>query len=462
MTVPASVIQMLESNNIAYQLKSPPAPSAGTSSIICGQQGACIVRATLLQDAQGKVQVLIPDNYMIDLVAIKTQFGRDLEPLLPSDLDTILRGPGVLSVPAIPDWEGLPTLIDMTLLNNKTLLLDAGGNKELLEIDISDFQERIKPNSIGDIALSPPQVPDSNEMDREQIIHSIKNFTELRIKKRLEETLEMPPLPTTAQRIIKLRADPDADISDLSAIVEIDPALAAQVVSWASSPYYSAPGKIKSVHDAIIRVLGFDMVLNLALGLALGRSMNTSTMTPQQISQYWYSAVCTAATVEGLVTSIPREHRPGFGLAYLSGLLNNFGQLILAEVFPPYFANLNRHFAANTHIPQAQIEQQLLGVSSCQITAWLMKAWNMPEEVVVAIRHQNNPSYSSDHNEYAKLNFLAKQLLANIGSGFGAHKEIDPSIYTSLHIDPETAEIAVENILKSAEDLKAISKQVQA
>ena len=49
---------------------------------------------------------------------------------------------------------------------------------------------------------------------------------------------------------------------------------AAQVVSWAASPYYAAPGKIKSVHDAIVRVLGFDLVLNLALGLALGRSLS--------------------------------------------------------------------------------------------------------------------------------------------------------------------------------------------
>lgn len=54
-------------------------------------------------------------------------------------------------------------------------------------------------------------------------------------------------------------------------MVETDPALAAQVVSWAASPYYASPGKIRSVEDAIVRVLGFDLVINLALGLALGK-----------------------------------------------------------------------------------------------------------------------------------------------------------------------------------------------
>lgn len=57
-------------------------------------------------------------------------------------------------------------------------------------------------------------------------------------------------------------------------MVETDPALAAQVVSWAASPYYASPGKIRSVEDAIVRVLGFDLVINLALGLALGKTLS--------------------------------------------------------------------------------------------------------------------------------------------------------------------------------------------
>ena len=53
--------------------------------------------------------------------------------------------------------------------------------------------------------------------------------------------------------------------------METDPALAAQVVVGRPRPT-AAPGKIRSVEDAIVRVLGFDLVINLALGLALGRA----------------------------------------------------------------------------------------------------------------------------------------------------------------------------------------------
>lgn len=462
MPVPASVIEVFESNKIAYQLTaSKRRLESARAAIAPGSESTCIVKSMVLQDSQGQLQILLPSDHILDLNAIKSQFGRELEALSPQDYQSLLETHELNAIPAVPEWQGLPTMIDTNLLSHKTLLLDTGDTEQMLELQLSDFQSIIKSSHIGELAVPAPQVPDSAEMDQEQILHSLKNFTELRIKQRLEDTLELPPLPETAQRIIKLRADPDADISDLSNIVELDPSLASQVVSWASSPYYKAPGKIKSVHDAIVRVLGFDMVLNLALGLALGKTMNKEVIKAQQIRTYWQHAVCVAATVEGLVTSISREHRPGFGMAYLSGLLNNFGYLVLAEVFPPYFQSLTRHFDTNPHMPAASIEQYLVGVSSCQMSSWLMEFWNMPEEVVVALRHQNNPYYEGEHAAYPKLIYLAKQLLANKGFAIGAPEEIPDALFESLHLDRESAEITVENILESADDLEAIAEKIQ-
>lgn len=461
MPVPASIIEILETNQIAYQLKASHARVVNTRSALSQGSESCLVKSLVLHDPEGKLLVLLPADHILDLAALKSHLGRNLTSLPNAQLQPMLEQQNLRVVPAMPEWQGLTTIVDASLLRHPMLLLDTGDNQQLLELKLMDFQSIIKSAYVGEFAVPAPQVPDSAEMDKEQITHSIKNFTQLRVQQRLEDTLELPPLPETAQRIIKLRADPEGDISDLSNIVELDPALAAQVVSWASSPYYSAPGKIKSVHDAIVRVLGFDMVLNLALGLALGRSMNSSAMNAAQRKTYWQNAVCTAAAVEGLVTSIAREHRPGFGMAYLSGLLNNFGELVLAEIFPPYYSNLCRHIDVNTHVPTASVEQQLIGVSSCQISSWLMDAWNMPVEVVIAMRQQNNPNYQGEHRAYPKLIFIAKQLLINKGYSHGLYHDIPNALYEDLHLNPETADITVENILESATDLEAIAAHIQ-
>ncbi|MEG6659175.1 HDOD domain-containing protein, partial [Pseudomonas aeruginosa] len=130
---------------------------------------------------------------------------------------------------------------------------------------------------------------------------------------------------------------------------------------------------------AIVRVLGFDLVINLALGLALGKSLSLPKDQPQQATPYWQQAIYTAAVIEGLTRAMPRELRPESGLSYLGGLLHNFGYLVLAHVFPPHFSLICRHLEVNPHLGHAYIEQHLLGITREQIGAWLMRVWDMPD-----------------------------------------------------------------------------------
>ncbi len=350
-----------------------------------------------------------------------------------------------------------PILIDKNLLDYNTLWLETGKLEQMLEIERDDFCSMIKSPNIVDITTRVTTSSFDDATTSATASTPVDRFTEKRIKQRLEDTLELPLLPETANRIIKLRADPNADISDLTEIVALDPSLSAQVVSWAASPYYSAPGKIKSVHDAIVRVLGFDMVLNLSLGLALGKNMSTNIMQSDQIRDYWRYAVAVAATTEALIAKIPKEHSPSFGMSYLSGLLCNIGHLIVAEVFPPYYDNISRHLRANPHIQAHAIETKIVGVDSDEIASWLLETWNMPEEVVITLKHQHNPDYQGEHSEYANLLYVAKQLLARKGITQRAAMPIPNRLFEQLHLDPAVAEATVEQVLESSEELNSTS-----
>lgn len=460
MPLPVSIQEMLATQKVNYSITSMESRAANLTLIHSARE-ACIAQSLLLQDMRGQVQVLIPAGTMVDLEALQQQTGRRLGGVDIEQLTSMLQQQGVTCIPAIPRWQEMQTLVDQSLLTKTKLWLEAGSDGDMLEISQEDFLNIVATSDIAQFAIPIPTLPDDSHNDESRIFDSVKRFTQKRIRQRLDETLELPPLPETAQRIIKLRADPNADINDLANIVEIDPSLAAQVVSWASSPYYSAPGKIKSVHDAIVRVLGFDMVMNLALGLALGKTMAMQTMSPRHISCYWRNAVYTAAVVEGLVTSIDRQHRPAFGMAYLSGLLNNFGYLVMGEVFPPYFQNIERQAKANPHVAVAVIEHHILGVTGNQIAAWLMDNWSMPAEVVVALRQLHNPKYDGEFAVYSKLVHLAQSMLANAGYSQVIARPIPPRLFQELHLDEKTARITTENILESGDDLDAIAEKMR-
>lgn len=462
MTVPATILEMLQkSKNVSYTLTEASSTNEFLS-VVPKNNTQCLVKGLILKDSQNQcVQVLVPSNTIIDIDAMFRHFGRQFEGMHPTEVWKMISDKELSTVPGIPEWQSMPTYVDESLTKKENLLLDSGDSQNLVQMSNENFKELIKTCKSGAFTVPAPLLSDNSSQDEGEILDSVKRFTERRIRQRLDETLEMPPLPETAQRIIKLRADPNADISDLTNIVEIDPSLAAQVVSWAASPYYSAPGKIKSVHDAIVRVLGFDMMLNLALGLALGKTLSMKALTNQDISDYWRHSVYTAAAVEGLVTSISREHRPGFGMAYLSGLLNNFGNLILAEIFPPYFDLLKRARSANPHVSPTLVEAHTLGVSGNQIAGWLLESWNLPEEVVEALRFQSNAAYEGENAAYAKLIYVAKQMLANKGFGEILPAEIPTSIFESLHLDKEMALATIDNILESGEDLDAIAEKMR-
>src|SRR5690606_36581397 len=145
--------------------------------------------------------------------------------------------------------------------------------------------------------------------DRDQLHTALKKFTGLRIQQRLEDTLELPPLPETAQRIIHLRVNPNAVMLELVDVVESDPSLAAQVVSWPSSSFYAAAWQLRSVHDAVARVIGFVLFMSLAMGLALGRALKHQSDHPDGYVDYWQQASWQAQSAGILASMMPRGKR---------------------------------------------------------------------------------------------------------------------------------------------------------
>lgn len=422
------------------------------------------VQAILVDDAIGALLVLYPRDHLLDLPRLVELTGRQLVAVKPERLTRMLSKHDLQVLPGLPPLTSSPCLYEERLLEQPELMIESGQPGLLLALSSGDFKQLLSKASAGRFAVPLSGIRlnlDRPEQDSAEITQAVQSFTARRIQKRLEETIEIPPLAQTAQKIIKLRVDPDATVDDITGVVETDPALAAQVVSWAASPYYAAPGKIRSVEDAIVRVLGFDLVINLALGLALGKTLSLPKDQPQQATPYWQQAIYTAAVIEGLNRAIPRVQRPEAGISYLAGLLHNFGYLVLAHVFPPHFSLICRHLEVNPHLSHSVIEKHLLGITREQIGAWLMRYWGMPDELSTALRFQHDPHYQGEHAAHANLVCLAIRLLRNRGIGSGAYSEIPQELFDRLGLSREKANDVVTKVLDAEVALRALAMQLQ-
>ncbi len=458
MTIPATVLKVLDDWLIDYQLTD----DEDTFQLMQGNPtkdySSKLARVIFLKDSIGQVQVVIPSNRILDLSRLSQQCGRQFNALSIDELAKLKNKFSIDDFPALPQVTQIDSLIDEHLLEEEQLFITSGDNHEWIKLPRDCFKSLTSSSTMGvfTVPLPIPSYEQSLNQDLEDVHAAIKQFTPLRIKQRLEETLDLPPLPETARKIIDLRVDPNADTTELAKVVEIDPGMAAQVVSWARSPYYGVKGEIKSVEDAVIRVLGFDLVVNLALGLALGRTLSVPKEGPNGYAPFWQQAVVTAALMGELARLMPAKQRPNTGTAYLCGLLHNFGYLILGHVFPPQFSLVNRHIEANPHINRSLIEKHLIGLSREQVSSLLMQQWHMPEEVVVALRSQHNPNYAGDFSTCANLLHIATRTLRSRGFGDGPCEEADEQVFERLGISAETVHNVTDSLLEKIDDLSEL------
>jgi len=282
----------------------------------------------------------------------------------------------------------------------------------------------------------------------------------LDIKPRIEKIDKLPPMPEMTQKIIRLSSDPNASVGALVKVVELDPSLAAQIMRYASSPFFGYQGKIDSVTTAIARVLGFSMVVNLALGVTAAKPFKIPRNVPLGLENFWRHAIFSAALVQALSSALNEELRPPAGLAYLSGLLHNFGHLLLGHLFKKEFLILNKFVASEPETPVVEIEKKIIGTDHGQIGAWLMQAWKLPEEVVIATREHHNEAYNGPHAVYPQLVMLADHLLKGQGIGDAPHGNIPAAILDSLELGEYQVTMLANRVLEDCDALDRMAQQL--
>lgn len=364
------------------------------------------VKIVHLQDPTGKVQAIFPFDSMLDIAAITRVSKRRLSPTNTYNVDSDI----------LLNTERVTTYIDSSLKDQTKLSLKKSAKSNFSAIDAISINKIFSGRQcqFGAFAIATDLLEkeiEHHDQDEQCMLEALGRFQSIRLRQRLEETLELPPLPASSQRIIRLCANEKAGTDELCDVISLDPSLAAQVVSWASSPYYGAPGEIESVEDAIIRVLGFDMVMNLALGLSMGKALAVPENGPRHYENYWFDAVSFASLMEVMVKKMPAKKRPRLGHAYLAGLLHNFGLLTIGAVLPPHFSILSRHLEVNAHLPTNLVEMHLLKLSREQIGAWLLRHWSLPDGICNGIRYSKNLAYEGEHAIIARMLSVCHNLL---------------------------------------------------
>ncbi|MFK5913681.1 MAG: HDOD domain-containing protein [Woeseiaceae bacterium] len=285
----------------------------------------------------------------------------------------------------------------------------------------------------------------------------------LSFKERVKALHTLPPMPETASKILGLRAISDVKVEQIVEVIEKDPVLVAQIVSYANSAFFGQAGSVKSLKDAIFRVLGVDAVMNMALALSVGSTFKIPLEGPVGAKAVWKSSIYAASLMQHLSMLMPWGERPNPGTAYLVGLLHDIGLLVLGHLFNEEYIELNNYLEQNPDIGIFEAEQTILGITHIEVGKMVMRMWKMPEELIATAIVLDEKIISNEYENYLQLLCVIKTLLIPHGLAFGnAQAELQPDFLNALNLEEEDVIIAVDEVLSEGDIIKNLVKQMCA
>lgn len=457
MSIAKTVKQYLDRKHVVYSVLElerfdSPAEAARNADI----PPRSLYYPVVLRDPFGLIMAVLPASHRLDLDFMSRALSRKVDLAFQTQLSAVFADCAPGYIPPLGEAYGVRTVIDAALSTPEEVYIVAGDHGRLIKLSRKSFM-LLQSNAwlCSDFA-----VPTSADMAAEPQAEGAD--AGYYIRQRVEQATGLPPMPEMASRVLALQSDPDASVADLVKLVEQDPSLAAQTMRFANSAYFGYQGRVADLKVAIARVLGYDMSINMIVGVALARPFKIPRQGPIGLEACWQQSIYTAALVQALVKVMPKELRPRRGMAYLVGLLHNFGYLALGHLFRREYQGLVEAMALAPEKPAYVLEREVLGMDHGELGALLLKAWNLPEEMVVASREYLNPEYRGAHEIYPRLLRVAGCLLKSYGIGNAQSTEQLPADLEVLGLnEAELLPIAAQ-LLEDSQSLDELARRLAA
>ncbi|TAK90665.1 MAG: HDOD domain-containing protein [Burkholderiaceae bacterium] len=202
---------------------------------------------------------------------------------------------------------------------------------------------------------------------------------------------KLPPISPLTPKLMRLKANDDADLDVLQKIIESDPGLSARIIGMANSVYYGATGRgAFKINEALMR-LGYQQAWQISLSFVLGSSVTIDPILRSAKQALWAHSYAVGLTAREFATlsDIPNCDPD---VAFLGGFVHDIGYLailaleskkahaMLSEAQNPaqgYRHGLETHYGLPPH--------ELIGAQLCEL-------WGLPAEIGQLVKHHNEVS----------------------------------------------------------------------
>jgi len=240
--------------------------------------------------------------------------------------------------------------------------------------------------------------------------------------------ISLPSLPDVVLKIRKMLEREDCDFGRISQAVSVDPVLVSKLFVFANSAYYNRANVEIDDLDTAIGRLGFEVVRNTAMSLAMQQLYDSEKhdKSTKQQRVIWARGMKLSSMAYAIAKKHPNLNHES---AFLCGLMNEVGKLYIltkAEDFPDFLGNRSS---------LALVMEEW----NPQISKGIIESWGFPEEIVESA---DPATYVDDDPDTAPtlvdVIVVAKLLIDENDTKLEDKFDNDPSCH-KLGVDEESA-----------------------
>ena len=203
---------------------------------------------------------------------------------------------------------------------------------------------------------------------------------------------ELPTLPTVASRLISITSKEDTTLSDIADLVSQDISLSAKILKVSNSAFYSFPQQVGSIQQAV-SILGTNAVRSLVLSFSFLTIKAGQKASHFNFEKFWEKSLASAVASRLILENVNDANTEEI---FISGLLQNLGELILARTFPEEYDRVLGSIEEDHH-DRIGTEISIFGADHCYIGHEVARHWGFPPILLLPILHHHDPaSYRGD------------------------------------------------------------------
>lgn len=246
---------------------------------------------------------------------------------------------------------------------------------------------------------------------------------------------QVSSLPEIYLKVEQALANPMCSSRMLGDIVSEDPALSARILRLANSSYFSFPGKVDTISQAIT-LIGTRQLQEIVLASSIVAVFKDIPEEVVDMDAFWRHSITCGLGCRIIAT---QRREANVETAFISGLLHDIGRLVLFKALPGPMGELIQ-YARDSQQLLYKVEKEYLGFDHGKLGGLLLDAWKLPKHLANASRYHHNPMACRDHSTDVATVHIADIIanaLQNGSSGERLVPTINDQAWQTLGLGPE-------------------------